>query len=146
PRNPAIARRQVAPLSVGQRSQASHPVPQTCRFRPSSCAQRMPTVEPSARLSEVSRPVRLTDLAFSCKGPPPALPVAQAAALRPRSERTRLAVRRASGRFIEKPAGLCQLQRLVSPPSCPHVNHVLHAFLVATARNITLALDEETLR
>ena len=29
---------------------------------------------------------------------------------------------------------------------CLHVNHVLHVFLVSTARNITLALDEETLR
>ena len=29
---------------------------------------------------------------------------------------------------------------------CIHVNHVLHVFRVSTARNITLTLDEETLR
>jgi hypothetical protein len=32
------------------------------------------------------------------------------------------------------------------PNRCLHVNHVLHVFTVTTARNITLALDEDTLR
>ena len=38
------------------------------------------------------------------------------------------------------------LQAVSSPPSRLHVNYVLHVFQVSTARNITLALDEETLR